>query len=208
MGRRPRHPWSHAAPTPPATRRVRHRADGPLDPRGYHLTTWLHYQRRKPDVTVGGGGPAGPSAPLFTAKNGLDTVVFDDDGTLMHEAHLFDYPGIGSLDGTAFVETARTQVDGFGVERRQGEAVTDVAATDGGFRVSADEGDHEADSLVLATGADRSLADPLGCAFDGDVVDVDVTMETSVDDAYATAPWCAERSGRRSSPPATAPPRR
>ena len=26
----------------------------------------------------------------------------------------------------------------------------------------------------------------LGCAFDGDVVDVDVTMETSVEDAYAT----------------------
>jgi len=112
--------------------------------------------------------------------------VFDTDGTWMHKAHLFDYLGIGSLDGTAFVETARTQVDGFGVERRQCEAVTDVAATDGGFVVMTDEGDHEADYLVLATGADRSLADALGCAFDGDVVDVDVTMETSVDDASAT----------------------
>ena len=139
-----------------------------------------------PDVIVVGGGPAGLSAALFTAKNGLDTVVFDDDGTWMHEAHLFNYLGIGSVDGTAFVETARTQVDGFGAERRQGEAVTDVAATDGGFVVTTDDGDHEADYLVLATGADRSLADALGCAFDGDVVDVDMTMETSVDDAYAT----------------------
>jgi thioredoxin reductase (NADPH) len=26
----------------------------------------------------------------------------------------------------------------------------------------------------------------LGCAFDGDIVDVDVTMETSISDAYAT----------------------
>jgi thioredoxin reductase len=79
--------------------------------------------------------------------------VFDDDGTWMHKAHLFNYLGIGSLDGTAFVETARTQVDGFGVERRQGEAVTDVAKTDGGFRVSTEDGGQEADSLVLATGA-------------------------------------------------------
>jgi thioredoxin reductase len=64
--------------------------------------------------------------------------------------------------------------------------VTDVAATDGGFVVTTDDGDHEADYLVLATGADRSLADALGCAFDDDIVDVDVTMETSVDDASAT----------------------
>ena len=111
--------------------------------------------------------------------------MFDDDGTWMREVHLFNYLGIGSLDGTAFVETARTQVDGFGVERRQGEAVTDVAKTDGGFRVSTEDGGQEADSLVLATGADRSLADALGCAFDGDVVGVDMTMETSVDDASA-----------------------
>ena len=38
---------------------------------------------------------------------------------------------------------------------------------------------------MLATSADRSLADAHGCAFDADVVDVDVTMETSVDDASA-----------------------
>ena len=138
-----------------------------------------------PDVIVVGGGPAGLSAALFSAKNGLDTVVFDTDDTWMHKAHLFNYLGVGSQDGTAFLETARSQADGFGVDRRQGEEVTDVETVDGGFRVHADD-EHEADYLVLATGADRGLAESLGCAFDGDIVDVDVTMETSVADAYAT----------------------
>jgi thioredoxin reductase len=138
------------------------------------------------DVIVVGGGAAGLSAALFTQKNGLETVVFDTDDTWLHEAHLFNYLGIGSRDGSAFLETARRQVDSFGVDRRQGEAVTDVEATDGGFHVATADGDHEADYLVLATGANRDLAESLGCAFDGDVVDVDVTMETSVDDAYAT----------------------
>jgi len=138
------------------------------------------------DVAVVGGGPAGLSAALFAEKNGLDTAVFDTDGTWMHSAHLFNYPGVGSQDGSAFMETLRTQVDGFGVDRHQGVEVTDVASGDG-FTVTTDEGEREADYLVLATGANRDLAGALGCEFtDEDVVDVDVTMETSVDGAYAT----------------------
>ena len=137
------------------------------------------------DVLVVGGGPAGLSAALFTAKNGLDTVVFDTDGTWMHKAHLFNYLGVGSVDGSAFVETARAQVDSFGVERHDAE-VTAVERTDDGFAVTADGETHEAPFLVLATGANRDLAEVLGCEFDGDLVDVDVTMETSVENAYAT----------------------
>jgi thioredoxin reductase len=139
------------------------------------------------DVIVVGGGPAGLSAALFAQKNGLETTVFDTDGTWMHKAHLFNYLGVGSQDGSAFMETARTQVDSFDVDRKQGTKVTDAAQTDAGFEVTTDDGTHEADYLVLATGANRDLAESLGCAMtDEDVVDVDVTMETSVEDAYAT----------------------
>jgi thioredoxin reductase len=136
------------------------------------------------DVIVVGGGPAGLSAALFAQKNGLEALVFDTDGTWLHKAHLFNYPGIGSVDGSAFIETARTQVDSFGVERIDAE-VTDVSTDGDGFAVEADDA-YAADYVVLATGANRDLAESLGCAFDGDVVDVDVTMETSVEGAYAT----------------------
>jgi thioredoxin reductase len=143
-------------------------------------------------VAVVGGGPAGLSAALFTAKNGLDTVLFDTDGTWMHKAHLFNYLGVGSVDGSAFVETARQQADDFGADRRQGVEVTDAEATGDGFALSTAPAEDEtevveADYVVLATGADRSLAAALGCATTEEgVVDVDVTMETSVDGAYAT----------------------
>ncbi|MFW5984349.1 MAG: NAD(P)/FAD-dependent oxidoreductase [Halobacteria archaeon] len=137
-------------------------------------------------VTVVGGGPAGLSAALFTAKNGLETTVYDTDETWMHKAHLFNYLGIESMDGTEFMDVSREQVEGFGVEMLDLE-VTDVSRDGDGFTVEAGNDERDADYVVLATGADRSLAESLGCAFtDEDVVDVDVTMETSVDDAYAT----------------------
>ncbi|WP_222915126.1 FAD-dependent oxidoreductase [Natrinema sp. SYSU A 869] len=138
-------------------------------------------------VIVVGGGPAGLSAALFTAKNGLETTVFDTDGTWMHKAHLFNYLGIGSVGGSEFMATARQQVDDFGVDRRQGEEVTAVSEAGDGFAVETDEGSYEADFVVLATGANRELAEDLGVAFtDEDVVDVGVDTETSVEGVYAT----------------------
>ena len=145
------------------------------------------------DVIVVGGGPAGLSAALFTAKNGLETVVFDTDDTWLHYAHLFNYLGIESVDGEAFLETARSQVDGFGADRLQGEAVTGIEAADDGFTVTTDDGEYTASYVVLATGDDTELAEALGCSVtDAGTVEVDVAMATSVDDVYATGAMVRE----------------
>lgn len=139
------------------------------------------------DVTVIGGGPAGLSCALFAEKNGLDTSVFDTDQTWMHKAHLFNYLGIESVDGSTFMDDAREQVESFGVTHHQTEEVTGVETDGDGFELETAEETYESDYVVLATGADRSLAEALGCAFtEDDTVDVDITMETSIEDAYAT----------------------
>ncbi|USZ70960.1 NAD(P)/FAD-dependent oxidoreductase [Natronosalvus halobius] len=139
------------------------------------------------DVLIVGGGPAGLSAAMFTGKNGLKTTVYDTDATWMHKAHLFNYPGVQSMDGSRYLETLREQVDDFGVDRQQGVEVTGVESTGDGYRVTTEDGEETATYLVLATGANRDLAEDLGCDFtDDEVVDVDVTMETSLENAYAT----------------------
>jgi len=148
----------------------------------------MSQQTQTPTVSIVGGGPAGLSAALFTQKNGLETQVFDTDATWMHKAHLFNYLGIGSMDGSSFIETARHQADSFGVERHQGEAVDSISESDAGFVIETADGEYDTEYVILATGANRELAESIGCEFDDKegVVDVDLSMQTSVDKLYAT----------------------
>ncbi|WP_224335709.1 NAD(P)/FAD-dependent oxidoreductase [Haloprofundus halobius] len=144
-------------------------------------------------VAVVGGGPAGLSAALFAAKNGLEVTVFDTDATPMHRARLFNYLGVGEsdgVDGTAFVERARRQVDRYGVDWRH-ETVTGLLKDGSEFVVTTDAGECAADYVVLASGRARELAAELGCdrTADGTVV-ADRDGRTSVAGVYA-AGWVA-----------------
>lgn len=140
------------------------------------------------DLAVIGGGPAGLSAGLYGAKNDLETVVFDTDESWMHRAHLFNYPAVRSISGSEFLTVCRGQV------RDRGGALAETAVTtvqrndDDAFQIETADGDwYEARYLVLATGGDRSLAEDLGCAMTDDgVVEVDLNMETSIPNVYAT----------------------
>ncbi len=145
------------------------------------------------DVIVVGGGPAGLSAALFTAKNGLETAVFDTEETWMESAHLFNYPGIRSISGPEFMVIARAQVEDRGAGVTLGEEVQAVEPAGDGFTISTDTGSYDADYVVLATGANRDLAEEAGCAFSDDVVDVSLSMETSIDDLYATGAMVREQ---------------
>ncbi|MDQ2053606.1 NAD(P)/FAD-dependent oxidoreductase [Halobellus sp. H-GB7] len=138
------------------------------------------------DVAIVGGGPAGLSAALYAAKNDLETIVFDTDESWMHKAHLFNYPAVRSISGDEFLKISRGQARDRGAALHDAE-VTDVERTDDGFVVSTADDEYTADYVVLATGGARDLAEDLGCAFtEEDVVDVNLDMETSVENVYAT----------------------
>lgn len=137
------------------------------------------------DVLIVGDGPTGLSAALLLAKNDLETVVVGENETPMHKALLLNYLGIEEEEGTSFMQRARDQAEAFGAELVESR-VTSLDAEGERFHAEMDAGEELASRyVVIATGTDRSLAEDLDLAQDGDVIEADKEGHTSRERVYA-----------------------
>lgn len=86
------------------------------------------------DVLVVGGGVAGLTAGLFTARAGLDTLVVNHgESILRRNAHLENFPGFpAGVNPRLFVDLLEAQVDRNGCERLSGR-VTELGRDNGQF---------------------------------------------------------------------------
>ncbi len=139
-----------------------------------------------PDVIVIGDGPGGLSAALFLAKNKVDVVVFGENKTAMHWAHMKNYLGLPEVMGSEFQKTARKQVTDFGGRIRD-EHVSSVASeADGRWRVDLASGDSmTARYLVLSEGKSPKHAKQLGLELDEmKGIETDRNSKTRLDGIY------------------------
>jgi thioredoxin reductase len=142
------------------------------------------------DVVVIGGGIAGLSAALYTARADLDTLVVNDGvSTLERNAILENFPGFpAGIDPRLFCLMLDEQVERAGCSRldARAEAVRSVAD---GFVVRTDGETVDADRVVAASWADCEYLDPLDVAFEGSEGKRFVTTaeggRTDVDGVYA-----------------------
>lgn len=93
------------------------------------------------DVLVVGGGPAGLSAGIFTARAGLETVIVTDgESILRRNAHLENYPGFpAGVNSRLLLDMMDEQADRAGCARREARIV-DLTPTDGGFVAETESG--------------------------------------------------------------------
>jgi thioredoxin reductase len=103
------------------------------------------------DVLVGGGGPAGLSAGIFTARAGLETLLVNDgDPILRRNAHLENYPGFpAGVNSHRLIDMMEAQADRAGCERQENR-VTDLNETQTGFVAETEDGTQITAQYVIA----------------------------------------------------------
>lgn len=106
------------------------------------------------DVVVVGGGPAGCSTAVFTARYGLATVVFDRGASSIDRcAYLANFLGFpAGVDVGTFVDLAHAHVEESGgtVVEDNVQSVARTRTSDGGFRVETADGRSVAARFVVA----------------------------------------------------------
>lgn len=108
------------------------------------------------DVVIIGGGPAGATAAMYTARADLKTAVIDKGlmaGALGITAKIANYPGIvGEISGVDLLQRMRDQAESFGAHFIQ-DKVQAVDLTSEPKLIFGNAGAYSARAVIIATGS-------------------------------------------------------
>lgn len=133
-----------------------------VEPSNAELATKLglktNASRSHYDLIVIGGGPAGLTAALYTAREGIDTLVIERaalGGQAAATERLDNVPGFAEgILGSEFSSQLRRQAERFGVEMLQAQDVRHIRSQDNYHCVTTSDGsEYSARAVLLATGS-------------------------------------------------------
>jgi len=108
------------------------------------------------DAVIIGGGPAGSTAGIYTARANLSTLILDkglSTGALGTTSKIANFPGIpGEIAGAELLRTIRQQAESFGVKYVNDKAIGADLSADPKL-VFGNFGVYSARAVVIATGS-------------------------------------------------------
>ncbi len=106
------------------------------------------------DVIVVGGGPAGLTAALYTARRGLRTLVLSQDigGQAATTSEIENYPGIERIDGFELMTRFKEQAEKYGALVQLEDVVGIHPAREAMFTVKTAQSSYTSRTVILAFG--------------------------------------------------------
>jgi len=110
------------------------------------------------DVVIVGGGPAGLASAIYSAREGLKTVVVEENlpgGKLLSTESISNYPGTkGEIKGKLVAKNMLKQAKSFGADIFPLESVQDILLSEHLKRVSTETAVYDAKAIIIASGAE------------------------------------------------------
>jgi alkyl hydroperoxide reductase subunit F len=106
-------------------------------------------------LAIMGGGPAGLTAAVYSARKRTDTVLITNDlgGQVLWTSGVENYPGFQYIQGRELIEKFKSQVAQFPIDVSLGLKIISVEPLAQGYKLSLEDGSHfTARSLIIATG--------------------------------------------------------
>ena len=107
------------------------------------------------ELIIIGGGPAGMTAAVYSARKLLNTFLIAKDigGQVMWTSSVENYMGYQVIESDELIARFQKQVDQFHVVQKIGVNVTQVKKINDGFEITADSGEiFKGQAVILASG--------------------------------------------------------
>ena len=109
------------------------------------------------DLIIIGAGPAGLTAAIYAAREGMSTLVLERDvvgGMAAITDRIDNYPGFeDGISGLDLADKLEAQAKRFGAEILTGIEVTDITRVDGVLSLSTAQRNYSARAALIATGS-------------------------------------------------------
>ena len=108
------------------------------------------------DTVVLGGGPAGFSAGMYSARGAMSTAIIDIGmmgGQPSNYLELENYPGLGKIGGFDMMEKFEEHADMFGVQKFPMQEIEKIDLVSNPKKIITKEHNFSAKSVIIATGA-------------------------------------------------------
>ena len=139
----------------------------------------------KKELVIIGSGPAGMSAAIYGKRAGIDLVVLEKGqpgGQILITNEVENWPGTIDTTGQALADSFRVHAEHLGAEIRR-TTVQGIVPGDKTHVVKTSDGDIEAKSMIIATGA---YFRRLGCPGEAELTGAGVSYCAVCDGAFFT----------------------